>query len=195
MTEMDVTEFLRLYEADGAFEVIDGERIPVKPLDETCAKVLRTLYEALNTFLTATPIGAVFLRTPYALRAYPTEMIDRVRVPDLMFYQEARLQSAREMKELNEAFPFIIPPDWTAILVSAQDSYSSVEAKIDLYFGDGVIRALWIIDFPRKVVTIMDRNVRKRFSLGSIVPGGIRGYTPGGAVIPGFQIPVQALFE
>src|SRR6266536_1230390 len=126
MSGVSVEDFMRLYETEGAFELIDGERILLKPLDDVCAKVSDRLYKALSEFLVESPIGVVFARTPYVLRIYSTEMIDRVRVPDLMFYQSARFEFARKAKHQDDSLPFRIAPDWAAIVASEQDSYSSV---------------------------------------------------------------------
>lgn len=192
--QMTIDEFKRLYESEGAFELVDGERIPLSPPDESSARVSEKLYQALITFLSQAQIGSVFARTPYLLRAHPTEMINRVRVPDLMYYRKERLAAVPELSERRETFPIIIPPDMTVILVKATDYYSDVEAKLDRYLRDGVSVA-WIVELRRKHVSLINQNGYKTFPLGTILPGGIQGYTPGGGVIPGFQIPVQAIFE
>src|SRR5688572_862042 len=119
--QMTIDEFKRLYESEGAFELIDGEYIPLSPLDEASARVSEKLYKALTTFLGQAQIGSVFARTPYLLRAHPTEMINRVRIPDLMYYRKERLAAVLELSKSREISPIIIPPDMTVILVKATD--------------------------------------------------------------------------
>lgn len=197
---MTVEEFVRLYESEGPFELADSERVALKPADKNRLRVSGNLYRALQAFLSQSQIGQVFEWRPYVLHVFDSELhqtdqIDRARVPDLMFYQTARLK--RQQGNLEAGSPITIPPDLAVILVSQEDSYSVVDAKIDRYFQDGV-RALWIVDLERKMVTIVGGafgDLRKKFPFSGKLPGGIKGYTPGGAVIPGFVIEVKAIFE
>lgn len=104
---------------------------------------------------------------------------DTVRAPDLMFYPKERLDpSSIPRSYLQE------PPDLVVEVVFPTDSRSDIEAKVEEHLNMGV-KATWLLDPQRRAVTVLPQ--RRNLKEGDILEEG--------DVLPGFSIPVPALFE
>ncbi len=78
------------------------------------------------------------------------------------------------------------PPDLAVEVISRTDTHAGTDARIRQYLASGV-RAVWIIAPWMRTVTVYEPG-------GSVTAIGEQGTLTGGSVIPGFSIPVAALF-
>jgi Uma2 family endonuclease len=75
-------------------------------------------------------------------------------------------------------------PDLVIEIISENDHYSEVDAKVDRYLEDGVEL---VVDPRQKTVTIRGHDLYKKLRVGDALTGM--------NVIPGFEMPVAAIFE
>jgi Uma2 family endonuclease len=122
-------------------------------------------------------LGTVLVEAGFVLSRHP----DTVRGPDVSFVSRARLDPARVPAGF---LPFA--PDLAVEIVSPDDRWTALEAKVQEYLGAGT-SLVWIVDPPgrRVVVHHRDRPIRVLSDSDSF---------EGEEVVPGFQMPVVALF-
>ena len=78
------------------------------------------------------------------------------------------------------------PPDLAVEVLSRRDTHSATDTRVKQYLASGV-RLVWIVDPWVRTVTVYEPD-------GNIHIVTERGTLAGGAVIPGFSVPVAALF-
>ncbi len=84
---MTLTEYIRLYEQEGAFELVDGERIPLMPTVALHGWLFRALFRLLDAFCTEHDLGEVITEMPYVM-VDSSDWVKGSLVPDLMFLQK-----------------------------------------------------------------------------------------------------------
>lgn len=193
MTEMPVLvqnltieEFVRLYDTEGPFELIDGERIPVMPtvLDHSVA--LRAIFRALDHHTVKLNLGEVFSETPFVLVDSPN-WVKGSRVPDVMVVLIERLTIYKVDVPDWRSKPLVLVPDLVVEVVSPTDSYSVLNDKVIRYLLDGV-RLVWVVDPQTKTVSIHEPGSKQ------ITVLDVTDTLTGGKVIPGFEIQVATIF-
>ena len=104
---------------------------------------------------------------------------DRVRKPDASFVQAGRMET------LPEGW-VTIPPDLVVEVISPNDVYYEVEAKIDEYLSAGV-RLIWVVNPANQTV----REIRPGRQIHEF---RTEDELTGGEVLPGFSCLVRSLF-
>ena len=125
-------EYLDLPEAEGRFDVLDGEIILASsPLPEHQV-VARQFFRILDTFVTEYELGE-FLLAPLdiVIRREPL----RVRQPDLMFFRKGRFDRTARITEYG--------PDLAIEIISPTNSRSHVESKMQDYADIGMAECWW----------------------------------------------------
>jgi Uma2 family endonuclease len=178
-------EYARLYEQEGPFEIIDGERRPLMPPVVLHGLMIRALFRLLDAHCTTLSLGEVVTEMPYVL-VYDSNWVKGSRVPDLMFFAAARWQRYITETESFEGKPFVLVPDLVVEVVSPNDLYTEIQDKVDRYLNDEV-RLIWVIDPQRKKVTVYESD--RYITLGE------EKMLTGGDVIPGLSIPLADLFK
>lgn len=189
---MPMEEFIRLYDTEGPFELIDGERIPVMPTPAGHSKVTKRLFLALELLAQAQNLGEAFTETTFALTDEPN-WVEGSRVPDVMFFTAERLSAYIAATPDWELKPYTLVPDLVVEIVSPNDNLRELDEKVDRYLLDGV-RAVWVVDPQRKKVLIHTLNSRSPFTK-QITTLQIGDTLTGGDIIPGFEMPVAKIFE
>lgn len=187
-TGMALGEFVRLYDQEGPFELIRGERIPKLPNVARHNVTARAAFVALYTDVQQKQSGEVFSEAPFILPGtYSPNWVRDSRIPDVMFISSARLAAYKAQTPDWQDKPFIIVPDLVIEVVSPNDRFSEVNEKIDLYRADGV-RLIWLIDPQRQTVAVYTPE----HELPDIKR--LDDSLDGGDVLPGFTLPVRQLF-
>jgi Uma2 family endonuclease len=185
---MPLTEFLRLSAQDGEFELIDGERIAKLPTVAGHSYATRAVFRAVDHFTTTNELGEAFSETTFILpAAYDSDWVKGSRIPDMMFIPGEALASYREKTPNWSERPYPIVPSLMVEVVSPTDSYSDVDAKVDLYRADGV-KLIWVVDPQRRKVAVYENGSEQPTFFH---PGGTLS---GGDVLPGFMLPVSDIF-
>jgi Uma2 family endonuclease len=187
-TGMPLAEFLRLSTQEGEFELIDGERIAKLPTVAGHSYATRETFLAVHVFAKANQLGEAFSETTFILPdAYDSDWVKGSRIPDVMFIPAETLAAYRSQAQNWSERPYPIVPSLTVEVVSPTDSYSDVDAKVDLYRADGV-PLIWVVDPQRRKVAVYENGSEQPTFYH---PGGILS---GGEVLPGFTLPVSDIF-
>jgi Uma2 family endonuclease len=168
-----------LMDDDALYEVVDGVRVE-KVMGYYECGIASILGEYLATFVRAHQLGRVRVETPFLIDA--GRKLERR--PDAAFVSYDRWPRDRRVSGGN-AWP--ITPDLAVEIVSPSNAADEVQRKLVEYFNAGV-RAVWVV-YPRQqhvYVYTSPTEVRILTRAGEL---------DGGDVIPGFRLPVEALFE
>jgi Uma2 family endonuclease len=183
---MTLEEFVRLYDQEGPFELIDGKRIPVSPTVSGHQELAKQFFLALLPYEQVHKLGEVFFEASFVL-TQSTSWVKGSRLPDVMFVSKERLVAFRALPDAKHK-PYILVPNLVVEIISPTDNRDAVMRKIDLYLQDGV-QIVWLVDMERKTVTV--------YSAGSSQPTilTVSDMLDGGTVLPGFGLTVSTLFE
>ncbi|MBL8132428.1 MAG: Uma2 family endonuclease [Anaerolineae bacterium] len=182
---LTLDEFIRRFDEEGPFEILDGEIAPKMPNVARHTLTMHKLFRALTPFDQAGRI-AVFMEATFVLLS-EAGWVKGARIPDLMVYEAARLKAYYESTPDWEDKPFALVPDLAIEIVSPNDKYSDIDARVERYLQDGV-RLVWIVDPQRRKVVAHRPGGAPSVSL-------ILGDTLTGAeVIAEFALPLAELF-
>lgn len=189
---MPMEEFIRLYDTEGPFELIDGERIPKMPNVVGHNQASRSLFRPLDRHTQEKQLGEAFYETPFVL-SHTSNWVTGSRIPDVSYFSGDRLNAYKDSNPDWKDKPFTLVPDLVAEVVSPNDNLSELDEKVDRYLLDGV-QAVWVIDPQRKKVFIHVLTSRDPFTkqTTSLKSGDTLS---GGEIIPGFEMSVAKIFE
>lgn len=182
---MTLEDYIQLYDLEGPFEIINGERKPLMPTVPRHGFVIRILFRILDAFCTTRALGEVFTELPYAL-TYNSNWVKGSRVPDVMFFAGERWKKYTDQTKGWMDIPFLIVPDLVIEVVSANDRYSEISDKVELYRADGV-KLIWVVDPFRKRVTVHAGEFYRTLGQGEILDGS--------EVLPELAVALDTLFE
>ena len=157
-------------------ELVDGVLVE-KPVGQYESRMAAVLIYFLETYIDAHDIGVIYAPDgPFRL------LPGLVRLPDVAFVSWDRF-SNRELPP--ESIPDLAP-DLAVEVLSAGNTKREMDRKVGEYFRAGV-RLAWLID-PTTRTAVVCKRPRRR----TVVAEG--GSLDGGAVLPGFSLPLQQLF-
>jgi len=182
---ISLAEWIEKYNAE-PFEIIDGEQFILTPVVTGHQNVSRNLFAPLHTHVKTNKLGEVFYEVPFVLLEQ-RQWVKGARVPDLLFIRAERwaeyIQSHPDWKDK----PLVIVPDLVVEIISPDDTYRHINRKVAAYLTDDV-RLIWVIDpEPRSVLVYAPNIPQTLFSIADTLTGG--------DVVPGFELPVSALFD
>ena len=180
---MPMEDFIRQYEA-APFELIDGERIPLMSPVAEHGEVIRILQEALILHKQLHQNYVIYTEIPVVMEDAPN-WVKGSRVPDLMIYDKARLDEYKAYTPDWKNNPFVLIPDLCVEVISANDSYVDVDAKVAGCLRDGV-RLVWVFN-PREKAVIAHTPER----IARLI---VTESLDGGDVLPGFALALADLF-
>ena len=182
---MPMEEFIREFD-HAPFELIDSKRIPVLPSVAGIGMSRKQIYMALVSYEQTDQIINAFPHFPYVLTD-SFDWISGVRLPDIMIYRTERIAAYRAQTPDFADKPIILVPDLCIEIISQNDNYQDVEAKVDNYLSDGV-KLIWVVNPRNKTVAV--------YSQGSdlITRLNVEATLSGGDVLPNFALPLKAIF-
>jgi Uma2 family endonuclease len=142
------------------------------------SRVAAVLIYFLETFLDQSDLGIVY-GADATLRLMP----HLVRIPDVSFVSWKKLPD-RELPA--EPIPDLVP-DLAVEVLSEGNTPREMQLKLREYFSVGV-RLVWFINPATRSATAYRTRTKKTL----IAP---EGALEGGAVLPGFHLPLQTLFS
>jgi Uma2 family endonuclease len=165
---------------DLLYEVVDNQVRELPPMGIEEALIASTLFRILSPFTWTSGLGRVVSEALFLLT--PTQK--RQRRPDLAYVSFQRWPRGRRVPS---ADAWEVVPTLAIEVVSPTNFANGVLEKIEDYFQSGVER-VWVI-YP---------TVAKLYDYDS--PSSVRILTrdqslDGGALLPGFQLPLVELFE
>ncbi len=185
---MSLDDFMRLWDEEGPFELIDGERIPVPTKMFGNSRIANKLMLSLNNHSLAKGVGEAYVEATFVLTMDTPNWVKGARIPDVMYIRAERWAEYRAANPDWESKPLILVPDIVIEIVSENDDYPDVTKKIILYFKDGV-QQVWLIEPQSRVITVYVGNIK---NLKTLLEGDV---LTGGDTIPGFEIAVSELFS
>jgi Uma2 family endonuclease len=183
---MTLDDFIRLYDEEGPFELIDGERVHMSPNVIKHNLTGKRLLSAFLQYEQTHQAGEVFYETPFVLTFTPN-WVTGSRVPDLMFVTSARMEQYRGDNPSWEEMPLVLAPDLVVEIVSPTDRFADVLLKAERYLADGV-KVVWLVDSESKVVLVLTANHADDKTLM------IDDTLDGGDLLPDFAIALRDLF-
>lgn len=185
---LTLEDFVRLFDTEGPFEIINGRRIQKMPTVFPHSEIAHALFKALFLYLMTRPIGQVYLETTFVLPdADVQRWVEGARIPDVMFIKAERLAAYKTRPQAEKPLPLMLVPDLTVEIVPQNDSYSDVAEKVAAYLEDGV-QMVWVIDPKLQQIAVYQPNAPTRFlSADDLLEGS--------ELLPDFAIRVGSLFE
>ncbi len=184
---MSLADFMEQFE-EQPFELIDGEIIPMGPLKHRHAQITKAFYDKLFLWTYFNPNqGKVFTEVPFVMED-KSDWVKGSRIPDVMFYQQKRLDEYYATVEDYDNKPFILVPDIVVEVVSPTDAYSDVNRKVRAYLTDAV-KIIWVVDPALKTVAEYTQ-----WHLDAVTKQGIDSLS-GHDVAEGFELKVSEIFD
>jgi Uma2 family endonuclease len=161
------------------YEVVDGE-IVEKTVGVHEAEIATLLIEFLAPFARAHRLGRVFGETIFRI----DQSKNLQRRPDVAFVSHARWPAQRRAPKVAV---WDMVPDLAIEVVSPSNTADHVQEKIHEYFQAGVSR-VWVV-YPRQkeMYVYASPTQIQVLQLGQDLDGG--------ELVPGFRLPLTALFE
>ncbi len=158
-------------------ELIDGEFLPMAPVDPDHGDSVGALIEALRRWTRTGHPGVVGTEIGFAPAG--TEAV--LLAPDVSYYRDGVLPPRGQRKGFTAA-----PPVLAVEVLSPGNSATGIAEKVDLYLHHGV-RMVWIVD-PRRATVVVHTpdGLARRLALGDTLEGG--------EALPGFSLPLAELF-
>jgi len=188
---MALEDYNRLYDQEGPFEIIHGERIPKMPQVAGHGEVIDIVRDGINGHSVGKKLGRAFSEQTFVL-SYSPGWVTGSRIPDVMYYTAERLEAYKAANPDWKKKPYILVPDLVVEVISPTDDLSELSDKVDLYLTDGV-RLVWVMDFNKENVSIHTLISTQPFTKQQTTLK-IGDTLTGGEIIPGFEIPVATLF-
>jgi Uma2 family endonuclease len=172
---------LLLGNGDEAFyEIVNGQRLEKPPMGFFEIGLASFLLEYLMPFVRTNQLGRARMETLFLLD--PVRGLERR--PDVAFISYQRWAKNRKMPRVNA---WAVVPNLAVEIISPTNLAEEIAVKIQEYFRAGV-QLVWVIyPIPGQVYVYESstqvRILEKQHELD------------GGQVLPGFRLPVAALFE
>lgn len=182
---LSIDDYVRLYEQDGAFELINGERKPKMPPVLVHAEFVMFLSYLIKRLCMEYGLGKVYSEAPYVL-TYDSNWVKGSRVPDVMYFERTRWETYKKATSDWSSKPAILVPDFVIEVISKNDSFSDIQEKVQIYLEDGV-HLIWLVDPKRSTVTVYENEPHKMY--------GVDDTLTGGDVLPQLSINLGELFS
>lgn len=181
-TKAITAEEVAAFEAQGIVrEIVNGEwkempELPFKGHGYISWRISGFLF----MFLQANPIGRGYAdQTNYVLKGVPGS-IEVMRIPDVSFVRAERVDPDPHSY-------YYGAPDLAVEIISSSEKPHEIAEKLADYLTYGV-QQVWLV-YPES------KQVAVHFPSGDPAFYGIEDTITGGDLLPGFQLPVRAIFE
>jgi Uma2 family endonuclease len=160
-------------------ELVRGVLVPVMtPAGGEHGALAGFLAVELGTFVRAHRLGRVYVEVGYKIFSHP----DTVRGPDLSFVSAKREAAAPYRRGFIHG-----APDLAVEIVSQDKTVAQLSAKAREYLKAGTL-LVWVVDPPTRTVRVHQPGRR-------VATLAMDGTLDGGAVLPGFSLPLAHLFS
>lgn len=165
---------------EALYEIVRGQRVELPPMSIFAVRIGYELGRYLGNYAEAQDRGWAVTEGLFVINAQE----DTDRRPDVAFVSYERWPKDRPIPEEDNAWD--VMPDLVAEVVSPTDRAEELLEKLEEYFTAGV-RLVWGVYPRRRIVHVYESLMQ------------IRGLSrsdelDGGAVLPGFRLPLANLF-
>ncbi len=177
-SQITLEEFLTLPggEGDITYELVDGELKPKMAPKRYHSRLTSTIYTILK--LCVENRGEIGIEWAITLKRRGR---DWVPIPDLLYVSYSRLNN--DLIE-DEACP--IPPDLAIEIISPDQTFGEMSAKVTDYLNAGVLR-VWVVDAKPKTITIFYPDARPQTKSGADIIED--------SLLQGLQITAEQIFQ
>jgi Uma2 family endonuclease len=166
---------------DSLYEVVNGQRVGKPFMSVYGIRIAFLLASYLEIFARKKKRGRVVVEVIFDL---PLPEGTRQRRPDAAFVSYQRWAKNRPLPHTD---PWPVVPNLAVEAISKNDAAEQMQDKLGEYFEAGV-QLVWVIFPKQRLVYVYKSPTRPRvFSEEQELDGG--------HVLPGFKLPVAALFE
>lgn len=179
-TGMSIEEFIRLFDAEGPFELVDGQRVVYMPTRMFGnIRLANRIVFAINSFSIPGNSGEAFVEGTFILPDLNRQnWVKGSCIPDVMYVCAERYEQYRLANPEWETTPLALVPDFIIEIISEHDNYVDVLKKVSDYLRDGV-RLIWLIEPQMRIVTTYTDSITRpltftfedELSLGDLLPG------------------------
>jgi len=184
---LTIDDFMQIYEREGAFEIINGTRIPMSPTKFGHVHLATKLLLAITNHAQKQNLGEAYNEVPFVLTD-DRNWVKGSRVPDVAFVLQARLDDYKANTPDWKDRPLMLVPDLVVEIISPTDRYTEVNEKVDRYLDDGV-NLIWVIDPARKTVAVHDTQNKRQYTLTE------KDTLSGSDIIPEFTLKLAHFFD
>jgi Uma2 family endonuclease len=163
------------------YEVVDGERVELPPMSTLSCGIASELGQEMGPYAKSHKLGRVFNEALFLL---PLKTGDRQRRPDLAFVSFSKWPADRALPNTD---PWPVVPELAIEVISPNDLYNEILAKLRDYFQAGV-QLVWVVEPSERQVSVYTSPTDHRILTEEHV-------LDGGTVLPGFKLPVVSLFQ
>lgn len=172
-------ELLAMPDDGFRYELVRGELRKMVPAGQFHGEYSMNVGISLGAYAKANRLGKTYSSdTGFVLATDP----DHVRVPDVAFISNARLNEIGQSDAFAQG-----APDVAVEVISPTDRYTDVEEKVADWLAAGTISVI-VVD-PRR------RTVKVHRSLADAVLLADDDVLEVGEVVPGWRLPVRDIFE
>lgn len=161
-----------------AYEIVDGRYLEWPEMGALPEEIASILFICLGAFIRQAGLGRPIVEGRFQITP------EKLRRPDLAFLSFERWPKSRRAGSVRV---WDICPDLAVEVISQSDEAWDVIAKVREYFDAGA-RAVWLV-YPNVEVV----HVYHAWDRVEVVTRA--GTLDGGAVVPGFRLPLAELFE
>ena len=190
---MPMEEFIRLYDTEGPFELVNDIRKPVLPQVAGHGQVGQDFWMALDSYAESHQLGEAWMRAPF-VQVNTDDSVASSYTPDVMYFRAERMASYKSAVPNWKWKPYLLIPDLVVEVVAPTDDFGELDEKVDKYLTDGVLK-VWVMNPQRikvSVYTPAPDNKPRTKQRTNLFSGDI---LTGGDLIPGFELPVAKIFE
>lgn len=160
-------------------ELVNGRLVPMTPTNAEHGRIELNVGAALRAFVRWQNLGSVLVGE---VGVFTRRSPDTLRAPDVLFLSHERDAGRTRRRGFLD-----VAPELVVEILSPDDRLSEVHQKLGEYFAIGV-RLVWVMDPAARTV----RVYRGPDDVRSLTEGDVLG---GEDVLPGFTLPVVAVFE
>lgn len=172
-------ELLRMPDDDFRYELVEGELRKMVPAGSTHGRIAINITTPLDQYARNEDLGVVFAaETGFHIASDP----DTVRAPDVAFVRRERAEATGDIEGFWPG-----APDLAVEVLSPNDTYAEVEEKVFDWLDAGTQMVL-VVNPRKRTVTIY----RSRDDIVVLTEDDI---IDGGNVVPGWTLPVRAVFD
>ena len=167
-------------QAEPLYEIVNGQRVELPPMSAYATWLASRLHGRLWPYAEDKGLGTSVTEMLFVLDAEHNLR----RRPDVAFVSTTRWPLDRALPETGD---WDVVPDLAVEVISPNDVFKDVLAKVREYFHYGV-QVVWVIAPEERQVYVYDAPTHVRILTG-------QDELMGGEVVPGFRLPLVHLFQ
>src|SRR5499426_1979617 len=162
------------------YEIVNGQRVELPPMSAYTTWIASRLHLRLGLYAEDKGLGVSVSEMLFVLDAEHNLR----RRPDVAFVSTVRWPLDRALPETGD---WEVVPDLAVEVISPNDIFKDVLAKVREYFHYGV-QVVWVVAPEEQQVYVYDSPTHVRIMTG-------QDELTGGEIVPGFRLPLVHLFQ